>query len=202
MEYITHVLLGIISIFIGLLPPGMLNMTAVQLTVDKGQKESQLFSMGAALVVFIQAGIALFFAKQLNRNPKLLENIEVAGIVVFFVLAVFFFIKTRSTFKFKVKKEKKNNYFFQGFLMSTMNMLAIPFFLAVGTYLSSNELLIMENTYELSFVFGAGVGAYLLFLTYIVFAKVIIQRANFIAKNINYILSLLFLFLGVLTWLK
>ncbi|OIQ37000.1 MAG: hypothetical protein BM563_09660, partial [Bacteroidetes bacterium MedPE-SWsnd-G1] len=106
-------------------------MTAVQLTVDKGQKESQIFSMGAAVVVFIQAGIALFFAKQLNRNPKLLENLEVVGIVVFFVLAFFFFIKTRSTFKFKAKKEKKNNYFFQGFLMSTMNMLAIPFFLAV-----------------------------------------------------------------------
>lgn len=202
MEYITHILLGIISIFIGLLPPGMLNMTAVQLTVEKGQKQSQLFSIGASLVVFVQAGIALFFAKQLNKNPELLANLEVAGIVVFFALAVFFFMNTRSKFQFKGKKERNNNYFFQGFLMSTMNMLAIPFFLAVGTYLSSNELLVMESSYELSFVFGAGLGAYLLFLTYIVFAKIIIRRANFIAKNINYILSLLFLFLGLLTWLK
>lgn len=202
MGYITHILLGIISIFIGLLPPGMLNMTAVQLTVEKGKKQSQLFSIGASIVVFIQAGIALVFAKELNKNPDLLADLEVAGTIVFFALAVFFFIKTRSKINFKAKKEKRNNYFFQGFLMSTMNMLAIPFFLAVSTYLGAEGLLKMEKSYVISFVFGSALGAYFLFLIYIIFAKIIIKRANFIARNINYILSLLFLFLGILTWVK
>lgn len=202
MVYIIHILLGIFATFIGLLAPGMLNMTAVQITVEKTQKESRLFSMGAASIIFVQAGIALFFANYLSQNPDVIESLETGGIFVFFALAIFFFLKTRSKLNFKKKKEKDGNYFVRGVLMSSMNMLAIPFYLGISTYLGTEGLLKMESSYIFTFVFGAMLGAYLLFFTYIAFAKVIIKRANFIARNINYILSLLFLALGVWTWMK
>lgn len=202
MEYITHVILGILATFVGFLPPGMLNMTAVQLTIERGVKQSQLFSLGASFVVFLQASIALFFAKKLNSNPELLVNFEVAGIVVFFALSILFFMKTRSKFKFKSKKDNKNNFFFRGILMALMNMLAIPFYLGVSSYFVANDWLQMDTTSIILFVFGTALGAYMLFITYIVFAKIIIVRANFIARNINYILSVLFLVLGILTWVK
>ena len=202
MEYIIHLLLGILATFIGLLAPGMLNMTAVQITVEKSQRESRLFSMGASAIIFVQASIALFFANYLSQHPDVIKTLEVGGIFVFFALAIFFFMKTRTKFNLKKKKGKSENYFMRGILMSSMNMLAIPFYLGISTYLGAEGYLKMESLYVFTFVFGAMFGAYLLFFTYIAFAKVIIKRANFIARNINYILSLLFLVLGIWTWVK
>lgn len=203
MEYLLHFVLGIFATYLGLLAPGMLNMTAVQVTVDKGTKLAYSFSVGASLIIFGQAGIALFFSTYLNKHPNILELIENVGVFVFFVLAIVFFIKTRSKFNFRKHKQKrKGTYFFRGVLMSTMNMLAIPFYLVISTYLGTKGLLLMGFEYIFIFMTGTMFGAYLIFATYISFAKIIIKRANFIARNINYILSLLFLFLGVMTLVK
>jgi len=68
--------------------------------------------------------------------------------------------------------------------------------------LASENKIIIEQPYILLFVFGASLGSFLLFYTYIIFAKFIIKRVSFIAKNINLILSLLFLMLGCLTIIK
>ena len=202
MDYLIHILLGIFATFIGFLAPGMLNMTAVQIAIEKGVQESRTFAFGAATIILIQASIAIYFSTYLSQNPSVIESLEVGGIFVFFALAIFFFMKTRSKLNIKEKKEKEKGYFVRGVLMSSMNMLAIPFYLGISTFLGAEDYLKMESSYIFTFVFGAMFGAYLLFFTYIAFAKVIIKRANFIAKNINYILSLLFLVLGIWTWIK
>ncbi len=203
MEYLLHFVLGIFATYLGLLAPGMLNMTAVQITIDKGTKFAHSFSAGASLIVFGQAGIALFFTTYLNKHPNILEFIENVGVFVFFALAILFFMKTRSKVNFrKERKKRKGTYFFRGVLMSTMNMLGIPFYLVISTYLGTKGLLLMGFEYILIFIIGTMFGAYLIFATYISFAKIIIKRANFIARNINYILSLLFLFLGIYTLVK
>jgi threonine/homoserine/homoserine lactone efflux protein len=201
MEFGLHILLGIITTYISYLAPGMLNMTAVQVAIDNGTKKAAMFSIGSSIVIAFQASIALLFANYLHQHPELLNQLEVAGLFVFFALAIFFFVKTR--FKFKYRKNKqKGNFMLRGVGMSFMNMLAIPFYLGIGTYLATKDLLIMETSYVLFFALGTLIGAGVLFYSYIFFAKIIKEKANFIARNMNYILSGLFLFLGVLTWLK
>ena len=202
MDYIIHILLGIFATFVGFLAPGMLNMTAVQIAIEKGVQQSRVFAFGASAIILIQASIALYFSTYLSQNPNVIEGLKTGGIFVFFALAIFFFMKTRAKLNIKEKKDKEKSYFVRGVLMAVMNMLAIPFYLGISTFLGAEGLLKIETSYSITFVFGALFGAYLLFFTYIAFAKVIVKRANFIAKNINYILSLLFLVLGVLAWVK
>ena len=62
MSYIVHVLYGLIMAYFGLISPGMLNMTALKIRINTGKVESLKFALGASIVVFFQAGIALFFA--------------------------------------------------------------------------------------------------------------------------------------------
>ena len=97
---------------------------------------------------------------------------------------------------------EKNNFFVKGILMSSINMLAIPFYLGISIYLSSKDKIIMEQPYILLFVFGASLGSFLIFYTYMVFAKIINDKVSFIAKNINLILSLLFFGLAIFTLIK
>jgi threonine/homoserine/homoserine lactone efflux protein len=187
--------------FGGLLAPGMLNMTAVRTSIEKGKKAGFIFSAGAASVVFVQASIALIFANYLNQHPELIEKLKIAGVVVFFILAIFFFLQARKNFKAE-GKNRKGRLFFIGMFMSSINMLAIPFYLGLSTYLSAKEQIILEQPYIIIFVAGAVLGAFMLFVTYVGLANTIVKKVHFIAKNINYILSVLFLILALLTLMK
>ena len=201
MSYVIHVLYGAFMAYFGLISPGMLNMTALKIRINKGKTESVKFALGASLVVFIQAGIALFFADYFAKNPKVIEVLKVAAVFVFFALAIFFFILSRK--KITSKSDNNNeNYFLRGLAMSSVNMLAIPFYLGLSIYLVSVDRILIEQPYIMLFVAGASIGSFLLFYTYILFAKIIIKKVSFIATNINIILSLLFLLLGILTLIK
>ena len=187
--------------YIGLISPGMLNMTALKTRLINSKKESILFSLGASVVVFFQAGIALYFADYLLNNAEVIEYLKIAGVVVFFLLSFVFY---------KMAKKKMNsnkvspfsNSFLKGVGMSAINMLAIPFYLGMSIYLASEGSIIIEHPFILFFIIGAAIGSFLLFFTYIALAKIIENRISFIARNINYILSALFLLLGILTFYK
>ena len=56
----------------------------------------------------------------------------------------------------------------------------------------------MEQPYISIFVAGAFLGTFALFSVYIQFAKIIEKRVQFIARNINYVLSILFFVLSIL----
>lgn len=201
MQYISHLLLGFVMAFISLIPPGMLNMTAVRTKIEKDKKSALQFALGAAIIVIPQAYIALAFAKYFANHPEVIDRLTIAGIVVLFVLSVFFFIQARKKFKGEGKK-KKGNFILIGMFMSMMNMLAIPFYLVLSSVLETKGLLLMSQPYISIFVAGVFLGAFALFALYVVFATFIEKKAQFIARNINYILSVLFLVLGILTIIK
>lgn len=201
VSYILHVLYGLIIAYLGLISPGMLNMTALKIRINTSKVESVKFALGASVIVFLQAGIALFFADYFTKNPSIIEVLKSAAIVVFFTLSIFFFVLSRKKIN-PTSKSNKKKYFFSGMAMSSVNMLAIPFYLGLSIYLVSIDKIIIEQPYILLFVIGAAIGSFLLFYTYILFAKVILQKVSFIATNINIILSLLFLILGIVTLVK
>jgi len=201
MIYVSHLFFGFIMAFGGLLAPGMLNMTAVRTSIEKGKKAGIVFSAGAASVVFVQASIALIFANYLNQHPEIISKLKIAGVVVFFILAIFFFLQARKKFTAD-GKNRKGNLFFIGVFMSSINMLAIPFYLGLSTYLSAKEQIILSQPFITIFVVGSALGAFMLFVTYVGLANTIVKKVNFIAKNINYVLSLLFFILAVITLMK
>lgn len=198
MDYFLHVLYGILIAYFAMISPGMLNMTALKVRIDFGKKESEQFSLGAATTILIQAGIALFFVDYFTSNPKIIGVLEKAGVFVFFSLAIFFFILSQKKIDPKAKSGK-GNFFVKGFMMSALNMLSIPFYLAISIFLASKGYIVIEQPYIMLFIFGIFVGSLLLFGTYRYFANIISTKVSFIAKNINLILSGIFIVLGIIT---
>ena len=201
MSYFLHIALGFVMAFFSLIPPGMLNMTAVRTTIEKNRKEGIWFALGAALVVIPQAFIALVFARYFSDHPEIVQRLELAGVVVLLVLSLAFFFQARKKFKGEGTKRRGKS-FWIGILMSMMNMLAIPFYLVLSSVLENRGLLNTEQPFINLFVSGVFLGAFTLFFVYVQFAQLIAKRAQFIARNINYILSALFLVLGILTLIK
>ena len=201
MDYLYHILYGMFMAYFGLISPGMLNMTALKIRINTGKYESVKFAIGASIVVFFQASIALYFADYFLDNPAVITTLKKIAIFVFCALSVFFFLLSRK--ELNPKETKTNgNFLLKGMGLSAINMLAIPFYLGLSIYLTSINKLIIEQPYIMLFVFGAGLGSFLIFYTYIVFANFIINKVSFIARNINIILSLLFLVLAIYTLIK
>ncbi len=201
MTFLIHFFYGLVMGYFGLISPGMLNMTALKISLSTNKNNAIKFAFGASFVVLIQAGIALIFADYLVQNPSIIKALKIAAVFVFFILSIFFYYLSRKGFKTNTTN-KKMNYIFKGIGMSFVNMLAIPFYLGLSVYLASIHKIIIKQPNILFFIVGASIGAFLLFYTYIVFAKIIKNKVSFIAKNINILLSVLFLILGILTVTK
>ncbi len=201
MIYFSHILYGFLIAYFSLISPGMLNMSVLKLRIERGRIESYKFAIGSAIVISIQASIALFFTDYLVKNPKIIELLRIAGVFVFFLLAIFFFFLSRKKIEQNVKTGNKR-FILKGALLASLNMLSIPFYLATGLYLASKNTIVIEQFYIFLFAFGVLGGAISLFGTYIYFAKIISTKVTFLSKNINLILCLLFVALGILTLVK
>ncbi len=201
IDYITHFLIGFIMAYVGLLPPGMMNMTAMRNAILHGLRPALQFAAGAASIVLIQAFLALYFANHLNAHPDILVTLKKVAVVVFVVLAWHFFRMSRKPPGQKTKTVQQGLYL-AGVAMASMNMLAIPFFFGYSAILELNGWIRIASPFYFFFVTGAAMGAFALFSTYARFATYISARIGLIARNINLILSLLFVVLSVVTLLS
>lgn len=192
-----HILLGYAMAFVGVLPPGMLNMTAMKTAISVNKRAGLMYALGAALMVVPQSFIALYFARFFARHPEIIENLSIAGVVVLFSLG-FFFLWQAGRKTIRESTIRRGNYLLIGVVMSSLNMLAVPYYLVYSAVLETKGLLLLEKWHIAFFVLGAFLGAFSIFVLYVLLSGVLMSRVRFIAKNINYILGFLFLTLGIL----
>ena len=160
MEIITPIIIGFLSAFLGLIAPSMLNMTSARFSIEKGRRAGIQFAAGAAFIVLIQSGIALFFTKYLLANPAILTNLKIAAIFVLFGLSVFFFRQAKKETPMHDKKQRRGSHFMIGIGMSSLNMLAVPFFLAMATFASQKGWMQVKQPYSTYFAMGASLGSF------------------------------------------
>ena len=76
--------------FIGVIPPGLLNMTAAKISLKEGAGLGIMFSTGVCLVVFIQTYIAANFSRYLSNRPDVVEILQRVAFVIFVRYHIFF----------------------------------------------------------------------------------------------------------------
>ena len=147
--------------------------------------------------MFIQVFIAIAFTGYLIKHPEVVAFLKQVSVVIFLALSIAFYILAR---KAQVKKaeSRSGRSFLLGFIVSSMNALAIPYYFAVTTYFRARGWITADWPCRWFYIFGTTIGAFGFLLIYARFAQFIAQRAQYFAKNINYILSIFFLSLAVL----
>lgn len=191
MYLIQPLFLGIITAVIGILPPGLINMTAAKVGLKEGKSTAFVFALGATFVILIQTFIALLFASFIDENPAIILLLREIGLLVFVALTIYFFwtkkkiIPSNQSDKLPSKKKR----FFYGILLSTLNFFPIPFYVFVSVTLASFNYFQFENQLICLFVFGSGIGSFFAFFCYITFFKKLETKTAFILNNINYIIG-------------
>jgi threonine/homoserine/homoserine lactone efflux protein len=190
MIYITPLFFGFISAFIGITPPGLLNMTAAKVNHKEGKRNAIWFVLGAILVIFFQVFFAILFAKIINRRPDLVTMLREIGFCIFTLLTIYF-LGIAKTPKGKTKKLKKNGKtrFFLGMLLSALNFFPIPYYVFISITLASYKLFSFDTTSIFIFVNGVILGSFLVFYFYISFFNRIENKRDYIMKNMNTIIG-------------
>ncbi len=201
MSLVIHFLLGFITSFVGTIPPSMLNMTTAKISIERAKNEAVKFAVGVSLVVFIQAYIAVFFAKYIHNNADIEWYITVFGIVIFAVLSIYFFHQAKAEKK-EVKKFRLKSSLLAGITLSLLNMFAIPFYCGVSSALNMSGWLSFNQSTILLFVIGSTLGTFSLLYVYAYSAIKISKKAHLLTKNLNYILSALTGIVALITLFK
>ena len=201
MIYITPLFFGFISAFIGILPPGLINMTAAKVNHKEGKRNALWFVLGAILVIFFQVFFAILFAKIINRRPDLVTLLREIGFGIFTALTIYFLwiAKTPNGKPKKLKKNSKTKRFFLGMLLSALNFFPIPYYVFISIFLASYKLFSFDTTSIFIFVNGVVAGSFLVFYFYVSFFDRIENKRDYIMKNMNTIIGSITALISILT---
>ena len=114
----------------------MINLTVVQITLNKSFKQAMYFSLAAASIEFFQAFLAVKFAGYIQTHPVLDLIMQIMVVPVFLGLGISYVLKktNKPPKEKKKKKQRKINTessFVKGILIGLLNPLAIPFWVIV-----------------------------------------------------------------------
>ncbi|MDR7208370.1 LysE family transporter [Flavobacterium piscis] len=191
MALLTPLLSGFIAAIIGIIPPGLINMTAAKINLKEGKKNAMWFVIGAVLVIFFQVYVAVLFAQVINKRPDVVTLLREVGFGIFSALTIYFLFiaKGPKAKKSKIKKKSKKSRFFLGMLLSGLNFFPIPYYVVVSVTLASYHLFVFESNIIFTFVLGSVLGSFAVLYSYIAFFGSIEKKTDYMMRNMNTIIG-------------
>jgi len=179
-------------------------MYVAKTCVEHGKKNGIFVAVGASVIVLVQALIAILLAKYIFGNPFIQNMLLRAGLVIFFIMAVFFFVKARRAKVKEVTVPQRAGIksFGGGVMIATLNVLPIPYFCALGAALNINDTVEYHILTISSFVLAAAAGTFTALYGYIFFFDKIDKKSESFARYSNYFMAGLMLILVIVTLIR
>jgi len=181
--------LGLIANFIGYLPPGNINLTLAQITINRGFKQALRFIIAFSCVEFFFTWFIMYAAKWLSQQVKLDTIIDWIMLVLFLVLGTITWLNRAKPPKKHYSEHSSIRY---GIILGFLNPVQIPFWMITGTYLITNHWILFTRVALIVFSMGSACGAFLGLFLYAKFATYIQSKFELSTKVINTSIALLF----------
>lgn len=185
--------LAFIIALVGVIPPGLLNMTAAKISIKDGHTRGLVFSIGVCVIVVAQTLIALIFARYLSNHPDVVDILQRVALVIFVLITVYFLVLAKKEAKPKVESNvtSKKSRFFQGMLLSALNVFPIPYQAYMGITLASFKWLTFDPISIGSYVAGAASGTFVMLYVYVFFFERIRSKKIKSQKAMNLIIGVI-----------
>jgi threonine/homoserine/homoserine lactone efflux protein len=121
--------LGLGIALVGVVPPGLLNMTSAKISLKEGHVRGIMFSIGACVIVMVQTYLATIFARYLSKHYEVVEILQRVAFIIFILITVYFLCIAKSKPQQQIEPQirSKHSRFFQGVLLSALNVFPIPY---------------------------------------------------------------------------
>ncbi|MBS1680748.1 MAG: LysE family transporter [Bacteroidetes bacterium] len=201
MYHIYVFLVGFVFSFIGSIPPGTLNVSILQLALEKKVAIATRFAFAVAIIEYPYAWIGVQFQYWLTTSPVVLENFQIIAAVVMTALGIFNLWPSKESTSGFAKKFNDSG-FRRGLLLSLLNPMAIPYWMGFTAYLKAQGWINLGTVGLLhSYVFGTSIGVLVLLWVLIHYAKRLAPYAQG-SRWLKIIPGLVLLSLGIYAWIK
>lgn len=144
--------------FIGSVPPGTINLTVLQLGLERKFSIAMRFGAAAALVEYPYGWIAVKFAALILSSPAIVTNFQLITGIVMVTLGAFNLWSAAKPSNLSVRFN--NSGFRRGLLLGILNPMAIPYWIAMTTYCKSQGWIDLDTNSELhGYLVGVVLGA-------------------------------------------
>ena len=196
--------LGLFVALVGVIPPGLLNMTAARISLKEGPGRGITFSSGVCLVVFVQTYLAAIFARFLSNRPDIVEILQRVAFVIFVLITIYFLVIARNQDEAKVEDDvmSKKSRFFHGMFLSALNVFPIPYQAYMTITLASFGWMDFERTSIITYVTGAAMGTFVMLYFYIFFFEKIKDKKITSQKSMNYSIGIITGLVALITFIN
>ncbi|MCW9038672.1 lysine transporter LysE [Altibacter sp.] len=203
MALILNFIIGFLASFVGVIPPGLLNMSAAKISMNEGRKKGLLFSIGVCVTVMIQTYIALLFARYLDMNPEIVDMLQKVALGIFICITIFFFFiakDTRREFPEDMNKSKTNR-FFSGMFLGALNLLPLPYWVYISVTFAGFGWFEFTTLELWAAVVASGIGTFVMLLIYVQYFRRKEDQGR-LSVNMNYIIGFITAVISVITAIK
>ncbi len=203
MEETRIFLITYFAALLGVVPPGLVNMSVAKTCLKRGKTNGIYMALGASLIVLLQAAIAIMLARYIFDNTYINSILLRAGFVIFLIMMFYFLVMAqRKRREVEVTPTSGIKSVFKGIIIGALNIFPIPFFVALAAALNVNgdiEYHLLNNT---AFVLAASLGTFTTLYLYALFFAKIEAEGTFFVKYSNYFMAALMLVLLVITLIR
>ena len=175
----------------GVIPPGLLNMTAAKISLKEGYSRGLMFSIGVCLIVIVQTYVAAIFARYLSSHPDVIDILQRVALVIFVLITVYYLVFAKKQIKPEEENgiKSKHSRLFFGMFLSCLNVFPIPYQAYMTITLATFGWLTFDITSIAAYVAGSAMGTFVMLYVYIFFFEKIKDRPITSQKNMNYIIG-------------
>ncbi len=193
-------IIGTIISFIGSIPPGTLNLAVLQLGMEHKIKAAIRFALAVSIIEYPYAWIAVVFEGWITSSPVIVDNFQLITAIVMLVIGAFSVWSARKPSEFSVKFNESG--FRRGLILSILNPMAIPFWIAYTAFLKSQGWIDLSTSWRVhSYVLGTSVGVMILLTLFTFLAK---RLSSYVKDNriVKLVPGLTLLVLGTYAFVK
>ncbi len=175
--------------FIGYVPPGNINLTLVQIAINRGMRQALQFITAFACAEFVFTYIIMNAAEWLSAQVHLDTVIDWVMVALFGTLGTITWLHRKKPPETKYSAHAGIKY---GLILGFVNPMQIPFWMIAGTYLITHEWIVTSNLALIIFSLGSAAGAFLCLFVYGKFAQYIQSKFELSTRAINTGIAILF----------
>lgn len=164
--------------YIGSIPPGTINVSVMQLAIQKRRRAAVFFAFAASAVEFVYAGFTVQFHILLNNNESLADYFRIITSVALIGLGLWNIFSKSTSDSVVINSEKGRHGFLRGMMLGILNPMSIPFWLAITTYLENDDLITVEGFGFWAYLIGLASGTFCLLITVNALGSLFTKIAN------------------------
>lgn len=170
MDVFFTFLIALFFSFIGSIPPGTLNLSMIQIGLESRMDIAWRFALATALIEYPYAWLAIEFESLISENPAITNHLQLITAIVMILLGGYNLWAAQKPGRTSQKFNASG--FRRGIILSILNPLALPFWIALTAYLKSVGWIDLSSTLEIhSYLIGVSLGSLTLMISLAYLAK-------------------------------